>query len=285
MLFSRLPWKILYFFSDLFFYLNYYIIGYRKKVVINNLKMAFPEKNDIEINEISKKFFKNFGDFLVETIKIFSITEKDIKKTVNFINIEAFAKARKQKKNVILLSGHCFNWEMASSIGNLVPQKNLFAIYKKLNDDFWDEKIVDSRGKFGSKLLETASAMHTIKKNENDGESAYVFLADQSPYYSKIKTGITFLGLKTPVFTGFDRIDNKNEMMILFADITKIKRNLYQIEFKEITADNNQEFQPFEIVKKFYQILESSIKNHPENWLWTHKRWKYADYVTDEMMI
>lgn len=282
-LFSRLPLKVLYFFSDIFFYINYYIIGYRKNIVYENLKKSFPEKSDAEIKKIHKQFFRNFSDFIIETLKNFSITEKELNKLVTYKQLEVFDKAFQLKKNVVILCGHHFNWELAISFQKYIPQENFYGIYKKLESKFWDDKVIKSRAKFGILLLEKKEVMRSFLSEENNGNSIYGFVADQSPHFSTIQFGVEFLGQKTPVFTGYNRLPNKENLIYTFAEIKKIKRGKYQIAFHEITPENNK-FENSELVIKYMKLEEKLIREQPENWLWTHKRWKYKGYLTDEMM-
>lgn len=283
-LFSKLPLKILYALSDVFFFLNFYLIGYRKKVVYTNLRNSFPEKSDAELKKIQKKFFRNFGDFLIETLKLFTISKKTSLEITSYKGINLFEKAYENKQNIIILAGHNFNWEFATVVKEFIPQENYYPIYRKLQSEFWDQKVRESRERFGAKLLESKMVMRTIIKEKNDGNSIYGFLADQSPHHSSIQFGVNFLNQATPVFTGYNRISNKNNMMVLYADTTKIKRGKYLIHFKEIHPENESGFEEYELVVKFNKILEERIKKNPENWLWTHKRWKYADYLDAEKM-
>lgn len=282
-LFSHLPLKILYAFSDVFFFLNYYIIGYRKKVVRQNLTIVFPEKTEVEIKRIEKKFFRNFSDFIIETLKIFTISEKNIEKLITYQNVELFEDAFRKKKNVIILSGHNFNWELAIFLGTKIPQKNYSPIYRKLQNPFWNQKIIQSREKFGSKLLEAREVMKHFLKQPNDGNSVYAFLSDQTPHATNIQFGLEFLNQKTPAFTGYNRLPGKENMIFCFAEILKIKRGKYQMCFTEITPEKDH-FEGEELVVKFHQMLEKVIYRHPENWLWTHKKWKYAHVLTEAMM-
>lgn len=282
-LIAKLPFTILYFISDIFYIIGYKLIGYRSNVVKNNLKNSFPEKSEKELKQIEKKFFKNFYDFLIETLKGFAINQKQAKERIVFENIDILKKAYEQKKNVILLAGHNFNWEMANVAFDTFPQENYLAIYRKLNNDFWDKKVVESRGKFGAHLIPANQVMKHIKETENNGNYIYAFLADQSPFKTVIKFGVRFLNQKTPVFTGYNRIENKDELLYVYAEMLKPKRGHYHLIFKEILPEGDK-FEEYELVVKFNKLLEKTIIEHPENWLWTHKRWKYKDFLTDEMM-
>jgi KDO2-lipid IV(A) lauroyltransferase len=282
-LFSRLPLSILYKVSDFLFFLNYYLIGYRKKVVYQNLKNSFPEKTEAEIKEIQKKFFRNFTDFMVETLKTFTISAKKLENIVEYKNTALFQKSFDEKKNLIILSGHNFNWEFTTLVAQKVPQQNFYAIYRKLQSKFWDEKIIESRARFGFKLIEAKNVMKQLKEQPNDGNSVYGFLSDQTPHSDKVQFGLEFLNQKTPAFTGYNRIPGKENMIFCYAEILKIKRGKYHIHFIEIQPEN-ETFEGEELVVKFHKMLEKTIKNHPENWLWTHKKWKYAHTLTEKKL-
>lgn len=282
-LFSKLPLKVLYWVSDFLFSLNYYVIGYRKEVVYNNIKNSFPEKTEAEIKKIQKKFFRNFTDFIVETLKTFTISAQKLEHIVEYQNTELFQKSFDEKKNLIILSGHNFNWELATLVAKKVPQKNFYAIYRKLESKFWDEKIIESRARFGFKLIESKKVMRQFTDQPNDGNFVYGFLSDQTPHSSKIQFGLEFLNQKTPAFTGYNRIPGKENMIFCYAEILKIKRGKYHINFIEIHPEN-ETFEGDELVVKFHKMLEKTIKKFPENWLWTHKKWKYAHTLTPEKM-
>lgn len=283
-LISLLPFKVLYAISDVLYFIVYKIFKYRAKVVRENLKNSFPEKSEKELRQIERKFFKNFFDFLIETVKGFGINQKEAKERIFFENIDLFKKANLEKKNVMLLAGHNFNWEMANVAFDKFPQENYIAIYKKLNNDFWDKKIIESREKFGAQLISSNLVMKYIKEAPNNGNYIFAFLADQSPFRKSIRQGVHFLNQKTPVFTGYNRIDSRDDVLYVYAEMLKPKRGHYHLIFKEILPDG-EKFGENELVIKFNSILEKTIKEHPENWLWTHKRWKNSYVLTDEMML
>lgn len=277
-LFSRLPMKILYIFSDIIFFINYYLVGYRKKVVLENLQKSFPEKSDTEIKKIHKQFFRNFSDYIVETLKSITISETELRVRVQHINQKVFHQAYTEQKNVIMLTGHIINWEWISALATIIPQKNCHPVYKKINSPFWGEQILKIRNKFGNKSLETNEVMRNIFRTPNDGNTAYMFVADQSPFVHNVQVGMMFLNQKTPVFTGYDKLSTKMDLAFIYCEIKKVKRGYYQINYHRIYADN-EKFMPFEVVKKYHSLLEKTIRKNPDNYLWSHKKWKYAHAI------
>lgn len=277
-LFSRLPLKVLYIFSDIIFFLCYYLVGYRKKVVCENLKKSFPEKTDKEIKSIQKQFFKNFSDYIVETLKAITISETELKVRVQHINQKIFHEAHQENKNVIMLTGHIFNWEWINALATIIPQENCYPVYKKINSPFWEKQVLKTRNRFGNKSLETNDVMRNILRTPNDGKTAYMFVADQSPYVDNVDVGMLFLNQEAPVFTGYDRLSTKFDLAFIYCEIKKVKRGYYQVNYHRIYPDN-QKFKELEVVKKFHHLLENTIKKNPANYLWSHKRWKYAHAI------
>ncbi len=274
LLFSKLPLKILYIFSDCTFFLIYYIAGYRKKVVLENLKNSFPQKTDEELRKIRKKFFLNFSDYIVETFKSFTISSRELRVRVQHINQDIFHEAKAERKNVILLSGHVFNWEWFNALSTIVPQENCYPVYRKVQSSFWEEKIKSIRNRFGNHAIEAREVIRHIFRNSNDGNSVYMFVADQTPHAGEISFGLNFLNQKTPAFIGYDKLSTRMDLIFVYCDMKKVKRGFYQINYYRIYPDG-EKFVEHEVVKKFHKLLENTIIKRPDNYLWSHRRWKY----------
>lgn len=272
--FSRLPWEIMYLFSTFIYFILNYIIGYRRKVIYNNLRNSFPEKSESEIKAIQRAFYRNFADYLVETLKSFSITQKDLDKRHTYSNLEVFQQCKAEGKEVILMAGHIFNWEWFIGLVKYLPTTHTFALYHKVKNDFWNEQINAVRGKFGTKPLNMKTAAKYMLSTPNDGNHTYLFVADQSPKKVAIHHSIPFLNQDTPVFVGFDKIAIKRNMAVVFCKTTKTKQGFYHTHFERILPEGDS-FRPFEVVDKFFQLLEKTLQENPDNWLWSHKRWKY----------
>ena len=277
-LLSRLPLPVLYIISYFLYFLNVYIIRYRTQVVMENLQKAFPNKSKAELVKIQRKFFTNFFDFLVEMLKNFTVPADELKRRIQFLNRDLFQKAFKEKKNVIMLAGHVFNWEWFNVLHTLLPQNHSHPVYLRMKNKFWEEKICEVRNRFGSESIETKDVLKHLLKNRKDGDAIYLFLADQSPHSRKITHGTTFLNQQTPVFTGYDRVGDKRDFSFIYCDTKKVKRGYYQVNFVEITPDA-EVFEEYEVVEKFHRLLEKSIEKDPSNWLWTHRRWKYQNVL------
>ena len=277
-LFSKLPLRILYWLSDFIFVILYFVVGYRKKVVFQNLKNSFPEKSDSELKIIRKKFYHNFCDYLVETLKSFTITSHELRVRVQYLNQDIFHEAKAENKNVILLAGHIFNWEWFNAFATVVPQEKSFPVYRKVQSSFWEQKVKEIRNRFGNHALEAKEVIRHIFKNANDGNSVYMFVADQTPHVSEVTYGLNFLHQKTPAFVGYDKLSTRMDLAFVYCEMKKVKRGYYQINSYRIEPDG-EKFEEYEVVKKFHKMLETTINKRPDNYLWSHRRWKYQHAV------
>ncbi len=275
---SKLPLRIQYVISDLIFILAYQIGGYRKKVVRENLTKSFPDKNLDEIKKIEKQFFRNFSDYLVETIRSFTISSQELRVRVQHINQHHFHDAQQEGKNVILLAGHVFNWEWFIALPEIIPQDHTYPVYRKVNNGFWEEKLKTIRNKNGNSAVEAKEVIRHIFKNPNDGNSVYMFVADQTPHFSEVSYGVKFLNQKTPAFVGYDKLATRIPMVFIYCEMKKVKRGYYQVNYHRIYPDG-EKFEEYELVNKFHALLENTINKHPDNYLWSHRKWKYQDWV------
>jgi len=235
---------------------------------------SFPNKNKKEITKIRQNFFHNFFDYILETLKAFSISESKLKVRVQHVNQYIFHECHKEGKDIIFLSGHVFNWEWMSALATILPYKKCHPVYKKINSKFWNDKIKFMRNRFGNDSIESESIIREILKTKDKGNNAYMFIADQTPPHNRIHYSLKFLNQETPVFIGYDKLSTKKDLAFVYCDMKKIKRGFYQINYYRILPEN-EKFTKYEIVDKFHSLLENTIKNNPDNWLWSHKRWKF----------
>lgn len=269
---SLLPHRILYFLSDIIFYIIYDLIGYRKKVVYDNLKNSFPEKSEEEILKIQKDFFKNLVDVMLETVKEFTISKRQMKKHFVIKNPEVFENLSKKNKSVMMLMGHYNNWEYGVSTPLWVPQ-DCWAVYGKLENEIMDHYLVKTREKFGFKLF-PMQATYDVMLQHEQGNKLYMFMADQSPHRDKIKYWLNFLNQETPVHIGAEKLSKMLDLSVVFIDIQRVKRGYYEVD-ASLLFENAKETAEHEITKKYFEVLEDVIRKNPANWLWSHKRWKY----------
>ncbi|MGY8910275.1 MAG: lysophospholipid acyltransferase family protein [Flavobacteriales bacterium] len=275
-LISRLPMFILYLISDFFYVLLYYVFGYRKEVVLKNISYAFPEKSEEEKQKNAKNFYKHFTDIMIESIKSFSISEKEILKRYKYKNPELVNKYAKEGKSIALVSAHLANWEWSISTP-LVLDIDIFGAYNKLRNETFEKTLRENREKFGIKGATTANFIKLIKHNfENNVQGAYILLSDQSPHIEKTFHWGNFFGVKVPVHTGAEMLAKKNDLVVINYRAKKIKRGYYETDFELIT-ENPKDYKDYEITDKFLRITERNITEQPEFYLWSHNRFKHKD--------
>lgn len=278
LLVSRLPLKFLYIFSDVIFFLIYHVAGYRKKVVLSNIENSFPEKSREETLLIRKKFYSNFSDYLVETIKSFTMSATELRVRVQHINQHVFHDANNEGRNVIMLSGHVFNWEWFNAFATVIPQENCFPVYRKVNNSFWEEQIKKIRSSYGNQAVEANEVIKHIFRNKNDGNSVYMFVADQTPHVNLVDYGLVFLNQATPAFVGYDKLATRMPLDFIYCDMKKVKRGFYQVNYYKIEPDG-EKFVEHEVVRKFHAMLEETICRRPDNYLWSHRKWKNSHAI------
>lgn len=270
-LFSLLPFWIIYRISDLAYIIIYYIIGYRKDVVMSNLSIAFPEKSYAEKKAIAKKFYKNFTDNFIETIKLLSITKKQLSKRF----IGEFGKVNEYYaggRNMQLHLGHFFNWEFAnlSFFESKYPQ---LIVYMPLANKAMDNFFSKLRTRFGAKLIAATSYLKEFKPYSKMRFSL-VFAGDQSAGNLNTAYWLPFFGKITPFVTGPEKSARLNNTITFYANFSKVKRGYYALKFYLIT-DDARNLKEGEITKRMIHFIEENIKEQPEIYLWTHRRWKH----------
>jgi len=278
---SRLPMRILYIKSDFIYLFMFYIIGYRKKVVLENLKLSFPEKSDAELRTISKKFFKHFIDLIMESVKAFSISKKQISKRYTYKNPELVNELIKKGKNIALVGAHQANWEWSISLP-LVLDINVYGAYTKLNNKYFENWLRKSREKFGVIGFKTSNTVRGIQKNMNNKkQAAYILLSDQSPQPHKTYYWRDFFNTKVPVHTGAEMLSKKFDLVVINYVTRKVKRGYYETEFQLIT-DTPKTYRDYQITDAYTKLTEDNIKLQPELYLWSHRRFKHRDKVPTE---
>ncbi|MDR5590606.1 lipid A biosynthesis acyltransferase [Christiangramia sp. SM2212] len=276
-LISILPFPVFYFVSDMVYILVYHIIGYRKKTVRNNLELVFPEKSEKEIQRIQKKFYHHMCDMFLEMIKSISISEKEIGKRFKFTNVEYLRELETKNKSLIIMLGHFASYEWINALMLYGIKHSTYGIYKKIKNKHFDRLVKDIRGRFGGTLITTYKTTETIKANNDKGIFAnYAMIADQSPKLSRAKHWIHFMGIRVPVFEGSDRMARKLDMAVVYLHVEKTGRGYYEATLKPITEDAPNEPKHY-ITEKFIELLEKQIREKPDYYLWTHKRWKHRN--------
>lgn len=267
--------RLLFVFSDIIYVLLYYVIGYRKMVVRNNLKLSFPEKDEKELLSIEKKTFQHFVDVFMEMIKSFTITEKEISKRLSITNPELLDPYFERGQSVIFLSGHYANWEWVSFIVERSLKYNMSVVYKKLRNPYFDKLIKRTRIKFGVTFIPTRDFYPEILNNlKNNKIQAYGFLADQTPKWEKIKYWGSFMGIEVPVVIGPETIARKLDLPVFYFQTERISRGVYQSTFI-LLEERPKEIPLYELTDRYVKEMEKQIRKAPEFYFWTHRRFKH----------
>lgn len=268
------PFWLLYICADLIYLISYYVVGYRKKTVLRNLKNSFPEKTDLEIHRITIAFYRHFADLVIETIKSFQISEETLRKRISYKNPEVLNELYAQGKSVALLSGHYGNWEWTMAMPKFI-QHQLNVIYRPMQNKQIDTFMKKVRSRFGMLLIPAQTSLRTMLEIEKSGQlSATYYLADQTALYDT-KYWMMFLNQETPVFPGPEKVASRLKQAVVFMDIQKVRRGYYEVEFTKLFADASQT-REYEVTKIHVKFLEEIIRKRPELWLWSHKRWKHT---------
>jgi KDO2-lipid IV(A) lauroyltransferase len=270
---SLFPFRLLYVFSDFLFLFIYRISGYRKKVVRQNLKNAFPDKTADELKEIEIQFYHHLCDIIVETIKSFSISSAEITKRMVIENPELVNQYYHEGKSVLLAGGHYNNWEWTTTSIQQQLAHRVLAVYTPLSNPFYDKKMLSTRSKFGLNMISYRKILQYYS-NHRDLLTASLLAIDQSPRNPKRCYWTTFLRQETGIQIGIEKFARKLDFPVLFGRISKIKRGFYSIRFSVVCNDPRK--QPHgSIIESTTHILEQQIRDNPQYWLWSHRRWKH----------
>jgi KDO2-lipid IV(A) lauroyltransferase len=278
---TLLPLPVLYIFSDFLYLVLYYVVSYRRNVVATNLKNSFPEKTDKELKIIEKKFYRHLSDILVETFKSTHMTRANQKKRFTYSNLEIIDKLREEKRDIIAIMGHYNNWEWPTLLPYYLKYKTII-IYKPLQNKYFNRFINNHRSEHGIVLTPTSQVIREIiNYRKKDINTLSVFISDQIPSKGDIKYWTTFLNQDTAVFTGAGKIASKYDMAVVFFHVQKVKRGYYNLNI-ELLFDHTEGLSEEVITEKHVRRLEEIIKEKPEYWIWSHRRWKHKKPVEND---
>lgn len=274
---SLLPLRVLYLFSDLLYYPLYYLIRYRRRIVRKNLLSSFPEKELHEIVRIEKDFYQFFCDYVVETIKLFTISRKHLMKRMTFEGIDTIMQDMEEhdKELCFVYLGHYGNWEWIASLAYWTPKSYLCAqIYHPLRNKAFDKLFLHLRNQFGGECIPMKVTLRRIIELKKAKQKTIIgFISDQLPKWSSIHHFTPFLHKDTAVFTGTEQMGKKFGALIYYAEVTRPKRGYYHCTFKKL-AEQPTDLSDFEITDRYAVKLEQMIQQTPYLWLWSHDRWK-----------
>lgn len=270
---SHLPFCFLYLKSYFLRIILYYVVRYRKKVVIENLQHSFPEKSEAQIKKIAKKFYQNLTDIFFEVLKLKTISSKSLNHRFRIKNPEVLDKLFAQKKSILVTVGHIGNWEW---LGPMLASRGQFKVFgpaKPLNDPFFNKYMNANRSRFGFSPIKYTHTLRTLV-NHKDEFTASIMAADQSPLKSDQNYWAPFLNRDTPFYLGIEKIAKSLDIAVVYFDVQRRKRGFYEAEVHLITETPKLSAE-HEIIDAYIECLQNSIMNNPDNWLWSHRRWKY----------
>lgn len=274
---SYIPFWMLYAISDIMYYPLYYVIRYRREIVRKNLTESFPEKSPSEIITIEKKFYRFFMDMLLESSKIASISPDEMRKRMKFVNIDKTNKLLDEGKSLAFFMGHFCNWEWMTSVGLWIKDDVVCAqVYHKLINETFDKIIKQMRERMGNICVEMRQTARFVASMKAENKACMVALiADQSPKRRQIKHYVKFLNHMVPVLVGPEKIANHFGYMPIFVNAKRVKRGYYECEFSLLHNDPTS-LPDYKLTDLYFERLEDEIRKHPECYLWTHNRFKYA---------
>ena len=260
--------------ADILYVILYRIIGYRVKVTRENLRLSFPEKNDVERKWIERRFYLYLMDIFVETISLVGITKKRISKRMIFNNTEEF-RVESEEKSVIVAMAHYASWEWPISYC-CISNCRLLPVYHPLASRWADRLFLKIRKRFGAEPVSMKMIGRKLIENK-DNKIILALIADQTPPRVEKSEWVTFLSQDTMFFSGIENISLKYGMPVYFFDIDCVERGYYEGKFVKL-YDGVEDIDKYEITKRYIKYLERKIRNKPELWMWSHKRWKHKKH-------
>ncbi|MRG45146.1 lipid A biosynthesis acyltransferase [Chitinophaga sp. SYP-B3965] len=279
-LLSWIPFPLFYGVSDFMFVMVYHVFGYRKKVVGENLRNAFPEKSEKEIKTIMRRFYRSFCDTLLETFKTLTISGQSAIKRCKLTPeaLQLFNRYADENKSIIIVMGHLGNWEWAGNTFSLQCRHHLYVVYHPLSNKYFNGLIYRMRTRFGTGLIAMKDTFREMVQHRAELD-ATAFIADQTPAPDNA-FWLTFLNQNTPVFQGTEKIARKMNYPVVYTRVERVKRGYYEISAQTLFEEPGKTTDG-EITMAHTRALEQDIIRQPESWLWSHRRWKHKRPVTN----
>lgn len=271
---SLLPLWLLYLLTDFVYLLGYYILGYRKNIIINNLRHAFPEKSDKELQRIARKFFRNLTDSFAETIKSYNISALELEKRVKIINHHLVTQSIDEGQVIIGLQGHFFNWEWHLLQMSANIEKRCDVVYAKLSNSFFEKLMMTIRTRFGVEMVEKEAFQRDFLR-KRDKPRLIVLAADQRPGNRDIRYWTEFMNRETAFFEGAEKLAKRFKHPVIYAHVNKPKRGYYVFTYEIMDQPPYEDNPEHSITDRFIHLLEANIREQPETYLWSHNRWKW----------
>jgi Lauroyl/myristoyl acyltransferase len=277
---ALLPMRVLYVLSDFLYLIVYHVARYRRKLVRENLAACFPDKNETDRRDIEKKFYRNFTDYIVETVKLLHISDAEIKRRMQFENIELIDRLTAEGRSVVIYFSHCGNWEWATSMTLHVRHDadshvEYCQVYRPLRSEITDRLMLRLRSRFGSLSFPKSSVLRDLIKLRRNGVTSVTgFMSDQKPSHGDPTVVTTLLNRPTAMISGTETLARKLDMAVIYWDMEKPGRGRYRLTCRLI-CENPAEMPGHSITLSYAAMLQETIERNPSIWLWTHNRWKY----------
>lgn len=274
-LLSLLPLRILYLLSDLCYFLVAKVVKYRHRVIWKNLSESFPDKSEAELRQIQSDFYHSFCDYVFETVKLMTMSEKQLKRRLVFTGLDEVNHCFDNHQSVAVFLGHLFNWEWITSLPYWVPRDvQCCELYHPLENKTMDRLFKSVREKQNALCISMIDSLRRILDYKRAGQTIIVgYIADQAPFWNNIHHWVDFLHHDTPVFTGAERIAKHTGQACFYGYVRKVKRGYYICEMQPITTDPKQS-PDYAVTDEYFRRLEANIREYPGIYLWSHKRWK-----------
>lgn len=274
---AHLPLGVLYLFADVMFFLIYHLARYRRKVVDDNLAACFPEMSGAARAAVRRQFYRNFADYIVETVKLFHISDAEMSRRMVFENVEAIDRLTASGRSVAVYFSHCGNWEWAPSVtlhASSAPDIAYCQVYRPLRDKVFDAVMLAARSRFGSLSLPKATVLRSLVGLARNGKVTVTgFMSDQKPSHGDPTVPLMFLNRPTAFISGTETLAARLRMGAIYWDMHKTSRGHYRIDCR-LLADDAAALPKGELTRRYAAALQQTITRNPAIWLWTHKRWK-----------
>jgi len=270
------PFFLIYGISNFLRFLLYSIVGYRRIVIISNLQKVYPHWDKNQLRRMEKLVYNNLADVFIEGIKAFSMTPRQVLRRHKVMNPDVLNQFYRSGRSVIGVTAHYCNWEWGSLSASLQTEFNTVAFYKRIDNPYIDRFVRANRSKFGTTLASISETAKTFEDYKNI-PTAFLMAADQRTIRSKLDEAywVNFLGIETPFLHGPEKYARAYNLPVIYIDVQRKRRGFYEIELSVLT-DNPSELPEGEITRRYAKKLEEVIHKQPENWLWSHRRWKFT---------
>lgn len=271
---SILPFRLLYLVSDCLSFIAYRVVRYRLRIVRQNLNLVFPDMPKAEKLRIERKFYQHLFDMFLEMMKTRTISKNEIKKRFSFTNMDEYVKIENQGKSIAMMASHMASYEWLVSISYHVNFPS-FLIYKQVSNKYFEKLVKKIRSRFNAYLVPHRDTFSVIEENlKNNRPGLYGFASDQSPQYKKNNHWYPFFGHEVPIYTGAESVAKTYDFNLMFVDVKKPQRGHYVATFETVSLEPNT-IENYKLSEWFIQRVEKQIRETPEFYLWTHKRFKH----------